>query len=498
VHDPVDDNNYKASINGIDDLDKQDAGNYQYDNIGNLIADVKADIQKITWTVDGKLSSISKTDGTTIAYAYDPAGNRVKKVVTINNVPAITWYTLDAAGKTIAVYSDKQEGTTGTWWKEQHLYGTGRLGMWTPGINIASANGTNSWGILGKKTYELVNHLENVLATITDKKIAVPSSTDNAVLDHYEAEVTSAQDYYPFGMLMPDRKWNLNSYRFGFNGKENDNEVKGEGNQQDYGMRIYDQRVGRFLSVDPLTQKYPELTPYQFSSNRPIDGADLDGMEYGIMGYNDPKQMLYQGLSDLATAGANLVDKFSFKGEGVIGWFENLFTGTTTKVDLEHNLKGSAQFQSNVTEYFKYMRFSNTTIGAPQLFNFEASLKKETALVVEIKYGPITFSNKYTGNNKNEDKAEASIEVPLPAPGASVKSTVGLSTNHNGTNKVEVKVEPTLRLGDYAKAKASYGAAVTLRNGKVQKVESSVGGEIKVGTIVGFKIGGNLTTGVSF
>jgi len=73
------------------------------------------------------------------------------------------------------------------------------------------------------------------------------------------------------------------SYRFGFNGKENDNEVKGTGNQQDYGMRIYDPRLGRFLSADPLIvqgQEYPELSPYQFASNRPIDGFDLDGLEY--------------------------------------------------------------------------------------------------------------------------------------------------------------------------------------------------------------------------
>lgn len=56
--------------------------------------------------------------------------------------------------------------------------------------------------------------------------------------------------------------------------------MKGEGNQQDYRMRIYDTRVGRFLSVDPLMPKYPELTPYQFASNRPIDGIDQDGLEY--------------------------------------------------------------------------------------------------------------------------------------------------------------------------------------------------------------------------
>ena len=78
---------------------------------------------------------------------------------------------------------------------------------------------------------------------------------------------------------MPGRKLS-GGYRYGFNGKENDNEVKGEGNQQDYGMRIYDGRIGKFLSVDPITSSYPMLTPYQFSSNRPIDGIDLDGLEY--------------------------------------------------------------------------------------------------------------------------------------------------------------------------------------------------------------------------
>jgi len=52
------------------------------------------------------------------------------------------------------------------------------------------------------------------------------------------------------------------------------------GNSIDYGMWVYDPRVGRFMSVDPLTKKYPFLTPYQYASNRPIDGVDLDGLEW--------------------------------------------------------------------------------------------------------------------------------------------------------------------------------------------------------------------------
>ena len=116
-----------------------------------------------------------------------------------------------------------------------------------------------------------------MLVTVSDKKIQ--HSTDGTTIDYYNADIVSANDYYPFGMQMPGRTYNSGNYRYGFNGKENDNEVKGDGNQQDYGMRIYDPRVGRFLSVDPLQKNYPELTPYQFSSNSPIENSDLDGAE---------------------------------------------------------------------------------------------------------------------------------------------------------------------------------------------------------------------------
>lgn len=62
-------------------------------------------------------------------------------------------------------------------------------------------------------------------------------------------------------------------------GKENDNDVKGEGNQQDYGMRVYDPRTARFLSEDPITKNFPSLSPFQFASNSPMRCIDLDGSE---------------------------------------------------------------------------------------------------------------------------------------------------------------------------------------------------------------------------
>jgi RHS repeat-associated protein len=61
---------------------------------------------------------------------------------------------------------------------------------------------------------------------------------------------------------------------------ENDNEVHGEGGWQDYGLRMYDPRIARFPSVDPLTAYYPWYTPYQFAGNNPIRYIDLDGLEW--------------------------------------------------------------------------------------------------------------------------------------------------------------------------------------------------------------------------
>jgi len=58
-----------------------------------------------------------------------------------------------------------------------------------------------------------------------------------------------------------------------------DHEAKGNFAQLDYGMRVYDPRAGRFLSVDPLTRNFPTLTPFQYASNSPIINIDLDGLE---------------------------------------------------------------------------------------------------------------------------------------------------------------------------------------------------------------------------
>jgi hypothetical protein len=53
--------------------------------------------------------------------------------------------------------------------------------------------------------------------------------------------------------------------------------VKGVGDQIDYGDRIYDPRIGKFLSVDPFVNKYPAFSPYNFSADNPVMFVDING-----------------------------------------------------------------------------------------------------------------------------------------------------------------------------------------------------------------------------
>ena len=95
------------------------------------------------------------------------------------------------------------------------------------------------------------------------------------------ANIAANVNQHAFGSLLPGRSYQTTTYKYGFNGKENDNEVKGTGNQQDYGFRIYDPRLGKFLSVDPDNKRYVEDSPYSFSGNNPIRFIDLVGLSKG-------------------------------------------------------------------------------------------------------------------------------------------------------------------------------------------------------------------------
>jgi RHS repeat-associated protein len=124
---------------------------------------------------------------------------------------------------------------------------------------------------VGDKQYELSNHLGNVLSVVSDRKLV-----SGSIL---MPDVLSYSDYYPFGMQVLTRHGNTNEYRYGFQGQEKDDELKGEGNSLNYTFRMHDPRIGRFFARDPLENKYPWNSPYSFSENRVIDMIELEGGE---------------------------------------------------------------------------------------------------------------------------------------------------------------------------------------------------------------------------
>lgn len=123
-------------------------------------------------------------------------------------------------------------------------------------------------------------------------------------------------------------------YKYGFQGQEVDNEIKGEGNSVNYKYRMHDVRIGRFFAVDPLTAKYPHYTPYSFSGNKVIHAVELEGLEEVIIigGANLSSSESNSGEKDERGGAsietnfiANQVEDFG-KKEGLSGLNVTVFT----------------------------------------------------------------------------------------------------------------------------------------------------------------------------
>lgn len=146
---------------------------------------------------------------------------------------------------------------------------------------------------LGFRNYELSNHLGNVLAVISDRKYGEDANTDGQ-LELFKPNVLSETDYYAFGSQLNERSVS-EGYRFGFNGKELDKET----GTLDFGNRIYNPDLARWLSEDPLQVKYPNLSPYSFVANKPIIAIDPDGKDILIVGDAKTQTIIFSQLQSL-------------------------------------------------------------------------------------------------------------------------------------------------------------------------------------------------------
>ena len=136
---------------------------------------------------------------------------------------------------------------------------------------------------------------------------------DNFTVSDTRGRIIEEDHYYAFGLkiagISSKKLPNPNEGSIDNKNLYNDKELFDDADLDwyDYGFRNYDPQIGRFPQLDPLTDKYPELTPYQYASNEPIANVDMDGLEKAPItqaftyGYNAAGSFVFPTFTKAAT-----------------------------------------------------------------------------------------------------------------------------------------------------------------------------------------------------
>ncbi len=217
-----------------DDIDDQTGNNYVYNTIGQLVTNTEEGVD-YSYNASGLVTEVQKNNQPLVKFFYNDRNHRVKKESYSNgSLQKTDYYVRDLSGNTINIVSSGNH---------YPVYGNGRVGIYT-----RTGNST---------MYELTDHLGNVRAVFQKNG----SGTTNE----------GHTDYYPFGMTMPGfSSIDPNTYRYAFQGQEKDPETGKEA----FELRLWDARIGRWLTTDPSGQY---ASPYLGMGNNPINRIDPDG-----------------------------------------------------------------------------------------------------------------------------------------------------------------------------------------------------------------------------
>jgi RHS repeat-associated protein len=247
---------------------------------------------------------------------------------------------------------------------------------------------------------------------------------------------------------MPGRNYiNGSSYRYGFNGKENDNETVGTGSgTQDYGMRIYNPALGRFLSIDPLTAEYPFNSTYAFAENSPIAGTDLDGAEFfyaangafiGQIGKSTEVRVIDESKVKLKTAVAlvKLANAFKVSSEDAAAHVDKFSSslGVNHDVFLAFGSVVNNESSGGKEESFAIANVTMNFIeqgGSSDLKTLEDVTMYDNSFAQGAKESEYQKFNKMSPEERNAKHAIAAV---INALGAS-KNIAGFEDNTNGAD----------------------------------------------------------------
>ena len=230
--------------NANDIKDQTTENNYIYNSIGQLVENIDESV-KYQYNASGLVTKVLKDNQVLVKFMYNDKGFRLKKEsYSLGSLSKTTYYVRDASGNPLSII-DVPSGSKPTNSEELPIYGASRLGIYNRASNTS--------------VYQLTDHLGNVRAVI-----AKDGAGNAAALVH-------ATDYYPFGMPMPNRQIvGGEPYRYAYQGQEKDPETGKEAFQ----LRLWDSRIGRWLTTDPYGQF---SSPYLGMGNNPMNGIDVDG-----------------------------------------------------------------------------------------------------------------------------------------------------------------------------------------------------------------------------
>ena len=250
--DPV----YKDCFTFVDGA--EDETEYEYDGNGNLAKDLNRGICGIEYNCLNLPSEVDFTDGSRITYTYDGGGRKLRTDYYMNpltmSVPQLSGGT-GTAGEDALVH-------TWTDYCANKVYenDTLRMSLFDGGYVSYDAKADAS-SPSPSYHYYIKDHLGN-----------------NRVVLGENGEVEQVNHYYPFGGLMGESKSLASSQRYKYNGKELD---RTHGlDWYDYGARMYDPALARWMAPDPLAEKYYGVSPYAYCGDNPINAMDPDGQDF--------------------------------------------------------------------------------------------------------------------------------------------------------------------------------------------------------------------------
>ena len=274
---------------------------YEYDLNGNMIQSADKGINvDILYSYLNKPQEVDFGNGEKIDYIYDGAGNKLAKIVKDGN--ALPENSLIYAGN--FVYD---------------LNGSLQYIVTAEG-RLVPDNDTYRF------EYVMKDHLGNTRATYAR---AAPGL----------AQVAEYQHYYPFGMQLEAL-----SYRSGadlannylYNGKE----LQPDYNLQwyDYGARFYDPQLGRWHTIDPKSEKYFFMTPYNYGFDNPINVIDPDGRDGELI--KDGNNLTVKVTLNYSIASLNKYNEDRNMGNYTQKDFENDFSQNYTSQNGEYKIDG--------------------------------------------------------------------------------------------------------------------------------------------------------------